>query len=301
MHTMMKRFSPVWPALALIGVIACQPEPRQEVQQEPDQLSSISAEKDQLLSEVAENARLISDINAELTRIKGLDTVVATDPGESPAQLARQTLMAKLRKVVTRLEQSEQRVAAGRARLRALSQNSDSLKTRIAELEQSVSHFEDVVQNQQVMLTALQEQIDVLHSANLALRDTNAVMADTIRVMDTRENTAYYIVGTEQELIEQGVLVKEGGARPLFIFGRRGQTLRPAVQLDPTQFTPIDIRQVTEIPLPDSAAAYQIASRQNVSVLATPPARDGKVRGRLQIAAPDQFWMPSKFLIVVRS
>jgi hypothetical protein len=58
---------------------------------------------------------------------------------------------------------------------------------------------------------------------------------------------------------------------------------------------------VTEIPLPDSAAAYKIASRQNVTVLATPPAKDGKVRRRLQIAVPDQFWMPSKFLIVVRT
>ena len=52
--------------------------------------------------------------------------------------------------------------------------------------------------------------------------------------------------------------------------------------------------------MPDSTAEYKIASRQNVDMLASPPT-DGKLKGSIQITAPDQFWMPSKFLIVVRS
>ena len=113
--------------------------------------------------------------------------------------------------------------------------------------------------------------------------------------------TAYYIVGTKDELIEQGIVTEVGGSRVLFIFGRAGKTLVPARELDTAQFTPIDLRTTLEIALPDSLATYRIASRQNVAFLADPPDKDGKVRSPLRITSPDEFWLPSKFLIVVRS
>ncbi|MCI0690175.1 MAG: hypothetical protein L0Y54_23495, partial [Sporichthyaceae bacterium] len=116
-------------------MIGCQQGPDKEIQQKLDQLSSVSAEKDQLLSEVAENSRLINDINTELHTVWRLDTTVPADSGVSPALVARLALLAKLRQVTGRLQQSEERLAAGRSRLRALSQGSDSLKIRIAELE----------------------------------------------------------------------------------------------------------------------------------------------------------------------
>ena len=78
-------------------------------------------------------------------------------------------------------------------------------------------------------------------------------------------------------------------------------TGRPARNLDPSNFTAIDKRQVKTIALPDTSAAYQIASRQDLSALATPPDQGGKLRGRVEIASSDQFWRGSKFLILVQS
>jgi hypothetical protein len=114
--------------------------------------------------------------------------------------------------------------------------------------------------------------------------------------MTTRQNTAYYIVGTKDELLERGIIVKEGGARVLFIFGKAGETLQPARDLDPGQFTPINLTEVREITLPDSTAEYLIASRQDLAYLEVPPVEGEKprVRGSVRIGAPEQFWLPSR-------
>jgi len=77
--------------------------------------------------------------------------------------------------------------------------------------------------------------------------------------------------------------------------------VQPSRTLDPSAFTAIDKRQVATIQLPDSSKTYRIASRQDLSSLATPPDADGRIRGSVQIAAPERFWAASKYLIIVES
>lgn len=285
----------VWLPLTLVLAAACERGPSEEVQQQLDQLAAVQAEKDSLFDEVVQNARLMNEINAELNKIEGLDEAARDTGGESPTMSSRAQLVEKVRLVTTRLTESEQRLASSRRRLRQISTESDSLKTEIAQLDKAVSDFEAVIQSQRNTIADLGDQVEQLHVANLALQDTLATM-------DEREHTVYYVVGTEQELLDRGIVVKEGGARFLFIFGKRGQTLQPARDLDPSLFTAIDMREVTEIPLPDTTESYRIASRQDLEALATQLDDDGRISGdTLRIAQPDQFWMPSKFLIIVKA
>lgn len=289
-------------------------------------LDTLNAQRDSLFSEVADNARLLNQIGEELSKIEGLSE---PDSGtvESPASATRETLLHKVQQVTTRLADSEKRLAQSRRQIRAATRQQDSLTGRVGNLEKMISDFEAVLESQRTTVATLTDRVTALETENLALRDT-------ITTMETEENTAYYVVGTKEELLERGIIVKEGGSRVLFIFGKRGETLAPARELDPTQFTQIDIRQVTEIPLPDPTADYLIASRQNLDYLASdtaaaaaepPPAYQatpepeqqqpeakseeelekqkakGKVRGAIRIGEPEQFWLPSKFLIVVRT
>jgi hypothetical protein len=87
----------------------------------------------------------------------------------------------------------------------------------------------------------------------------------------------------------------------LFILWRTGKTLQPARNLDPRDFTAIDTRQVTQIPLPSATAHYQIASLQDLSYVAEQ--RDhNKYSGVpfLTITSPADFWRTSKFLVIIR-
>jgi hypothetical protein len=286
--------------LLALGLVACDRGPSPEIQAQLDQLVAVSAEKDSLLSQVAENARLMSEISAQLVTVSDREKLAqGVSASESPLAATRDSLRVMVGDVTQRLQQSEERLRDSQRRIRGLTRVSDSLKTQ---LESTIASLTETLENQKVTIETLTARVEALEAENVVLASERAALADTVEQLAEENNTAYYVIGTKKELIERGIVTEEGGSRVLFIFGKAGKTIVPARQLNPADFTPIDIRQVTEIALPDSSREYRIASRQDVQALAQPP-EDGKIRGTdaLRIAAPDQFWMPSKFLILVRS
>jgi len=134
-----------------------------------------------------------------------------------------------------------------------------------------------------------------LKGQNSQLVVQNAALTDTLKTQVGENNAVFYVLGTKDELKQKGI-IEEQGSKFLF-FGSK--TLVPAWHLDPTAFTKSDGRELAEIPLPKNDTWYRIVSRQNVSGLADPATRDGKVKGALKISNPREFWATSKFLIVV--
>lgn len=275
----------------MAAALGCKQGPSPEMAAELEQLRASAAERDRLMQDLAENARSFSEISAELAKVR-VPTSRIKVASESPLRASRDSVMQRLRYITARVNESDVKLRENERRINSLTTISDSLR---ATLEETIANFDSTLATQRAELAAAAEQLGLLQAENVALRDTVANMA-------VRENTVYYVVGTKQELIERGVIVPEGGSRFLFIFGKRGQTLTPARDLDPSQFVAINKRNVTEIPLPAQDAQYVIASRQDLDFLSTPPNHDGKITGTqsLRIAAPEQFWTASRFLIVVR-
>jgi hypothetical protein len=280
-----------WLCVAVLA-LACQQGPTPEMAAELEQLRAASVERDKLLQDMAENTRVLSEIGSELRKVKVPASRLKTT-SESPLRASRDSMLQRIRYIATKVNESDARLRDSERRINSLTSVNDSLKTT---LEEALANFDSTLAMQRAELAAAAEQLGVLEAENIALRDT-------LNQFGTRENTVYYVVGTKKELIERGVIVPEGGSRFLFIFGKRGQVLAPARDLDPTQFTAINKKNVTEIPLPGADGEYRIASRQDLDFLATPPDKKGRFTGTetLRITAPDQFWTASRFLIVVRS
>src|SRR5207302_2206005 len=108
-------------------------------------------------------------------------------------------------------------------------------------------------------------QIGMLVAVVDTLRGQVVALTDTVANMSVRENTVYYVIGTRDELQQRGIVAPEGGSRFLFVLWKTGVTLTPARHLDPSSFTAINKREVTNIPLPDPNAYYRIASQQDLS------------------------------------
>jgi hypothetical protein len=272
-----------WLPVALLAA-ACQRGPSPETQAKIEELTVAAQERDRLLQDMAENSRLLSEISGELAKVRvprGSLRVSA----ESPLRASRDTMVQKIRYIAARVVETETRLKESRRRIDELTNVSDSLRRT---LEQTAANFEGIVATQLATIETMQGQIQAL--------------SDTLTQVAARANTVYYVIGTEDELLEKGYLVKEGGSRFLFVLWKQGRTLQPARTLDPADFHAIDRRQVTSIPLPDPTAEYRIASRQNLSQLSAPPAHDNVVRGTaaLEIRDSERFWGPSRFLIIVR-
>jgi hypothetical protein len=254
-----------------------------ETERKLAELEQANAQKDSLMQEVALSSRLLSDINVELAKVRVRNNRLRVS-SESPVTASNDTLIAKLRYVVTRVRETESALTESRARIQTLTSLSDSLRTT---LDSTVGNLQTMIATQKQTIDLLTDQVHTLTTENVALRDSLA--------------TGYYVVGTREELKKKGILTEQGGGRVLFILWRTGKTLQPARNLDPDLFTAIDTRQVTQIPLPMASAEYRVASLQDLEYIAE-ERKDGKYAGTptLTITSPVDFWRNSKFLIIIR-
>lgn len=261
----------------------------------------LSAEKDSLLNEVLANAEMVSSVNAELAKVKDLGANPVTE-GETvtTANDQRTVVLGKIRDAITRLQQSEEALEATKQRLASMSQKDSRLVAQVSRYQKTIEEMRSNVERQQLEYAAI---IDSQKTQIIALRtDLDTVSARATQIESQKQaladtmNTVYYVAGTQDELIEKGVAVKEGSK--FLIFG--GTKLLPARDLDPSVFTVAHRMNDTIIALPRSDKEYKIVTRQSPTFLSSIVDEDGEIAGgELRIAAPDQFWGGSRYLILV--
>jgi hypothetical protein len=291
--------------LAAVAALSACDKSKPELEQRVVELQAMSAQKDSLIQEVMSTTQFVGDLTADLAAVKALNSgkPVAAEAseleGRTPAQM-RATVRERVRELATRLEQSESRLSQSRARVQSLSGSNTQMQQQLAVYDSTINSLRQVLESQKTEIAALSEQVLGLQQANVTLaasRDTLSMQRDqltsTVSTMTTESNKSYYVVGTEEELIKKGILVKSGGFLGL------GRAVVPARALKEQDFVEIDRMRDSTISLPKADKKYTIASRQDVRFLATPPDKDGRFAAAVKVAAPEQFWSTSKFLIVV--
>jgi regulator of replication initiation timing len=263
------------------------------------QLTTVSAEKDSLLAMMAENTKLLSDISTELAKVREIRRPVgAVKASESPLASSvsyRDSIRNKIGDVVTRLNAAESRLSAAQRRIKGQGAFADSLKAQIAQAEQNVSDLKATLETQKQQMQELETQVTDLKGQNTQLTVQNTALTDTLHTAVTDANTVYYVIGTKDELKQKGIVQEEGGK--FLFFGSKA--LVPGWNLDPTQFTKADRRELASIPLPKNDEWYKIVSRQNLQYLGDAATKDGKVKGEVKITEPSRFWANSPVLIIV--
>ncbi len=275
-----------------------------------DSLVSI---KNDLLNEVMTSTQFVNDINQQMAKMKARSTptTLATRTGSesdlSKMKEERTAIVARIRELVARLDSGETRVASLRKRAASLSKHDSTIVAQVAEYEKTIADlrqtvdqqkadYQAMIDKQNAQIAELTQKVDTVTKDNVRLSGERSAFADTVSQLTTEKNTAYYVIGTKDELIKKGILVEEGHKRLLLVGGR---TVAPARELDPSKFTQIDRLRDREIKLPEGV--YEIFSRQNPAFAQPLAAKDGKLASGLRIEQPERFWEASKFLIIVKS
>ncbi len=287
----------------LVLALACN-QNKEELAKALADAQSLAAEKDSLITEVLETSKFVNGINEELAKARSaVVSSTATAEGGTPAErdrAARAAALERVQALVGRLNETEQRLEQSSQRARSLSGRNSTLLKQIEAYKASIDSLQmtaqrtetelrSVIDSQSVQIAGLNQQLDTARVVNAALKDT-------VGNLTTYKNTVYYIAGTEEELLQKGIVVKEG--KKFLFFG--GRQLHPARALDSSVFTALDKTQVTTIDLPANHE-YKLVSRQDLEAVDTTSLRDGKVAGQLRIAQPETFWAPSKYLILVQN
>jgi hypothetical protein len=295
--------------LAATTLVACDNGAKQQLatlsHTDSLRVDSLGNVRKELLEEVMTSTQFVNEINTELAKARVLaaeqKNAVQLDNNSELEKVSdeRKKVVARIAHLVARLDSVQTRLATTRRQASALSKQDSALLRQVASYEKSIAdiqasaaqeraNFQAQIEQQNVQIASLNGQVDTL---NHVKSDLTTQVSD----LTSEKNTAYYVVGTRDELIQKGVLVAEGQKRFLLVGSRK---IEPARQLDPSAFTKIDRLADRKITLPEGT--YEIISRQNPEYAGV-KTKDSKIAGSLDIQQPEQFWAPSRFLILVRS
>lgn len=303
-------------AVAAVASTGCDTKAKQQLatlaHTDSARTDSIVAVKNDLLNEVMTSTQFVNALNDEMAKLKArkpakLSTALSRESDINAVKEERSAVLARIKELVARLDSSEARVANLRARASKLSAHDSTLVSQVAQYEKTISDLRQTVEQQKSdyeatinkqlqQIASLNSKVDTMTKANVQLSGEKVALIDTVTNLTTEKNTAYYVIGTKDELIKQGVLVEEGRKRLLIVGGR---TVSAARELDPGKFTKIDRLRDRVINLP--AGEFQIFSRQNPAYASPFTAKDGKISGGLRVTEPEKFWEPSRFLIIVKA
>jgi hypothetical protein len=281
-------------ALLLVSVAACKDKVsiaradslQGQLTEQQTLSNQLNAQKDSLTRVVLDADAFLGQMDSAISTVRGLPRAKrsATESPLADQIAARKEMMTRVSALVSRAKQTSAQLADLQKKQVLSAEENAQLKSKIESDAQLIADLGSTIERQTAQIVMLEASVDSLNTE--------------MKTLGTRHYKAYYVIGTEDELIEKGLIVKEGGANLLVV--RPGRTLQPARVLNPDAFTPIDQREMTEITVPDSTRRYRLVSRQSLDAAEVAERNGTSFRGNLKIANPDQFWGPSRFLILVR-
>jgi len=286
-------------ALLVVGA-ACDPSAARRGDSLQTQLTESQSLSNQLNSQKDSLTRVVLDADAFLGQ---MDSAIKTVRGlpkskrassESPLAdqvAARKEMMERVNALVARAKATANQLAEAQKKEADLTNQNAQMREqataqaqKIADDAQMIIDLGATIERQGTQIQTLQASLDSLSTE--------------ISTIGVKHFRAYYVIGTEKELLDKHVIVKEGGANLLFV--RAGRTTVPARVLNAELFTAIDQREAKVITVPDSTKRYKLVSRQDLDDAEVQGRDKNSFKGNLKITKPDEFWAASRFLILVK-
>lgn len=280
-------------ALAAAPILACGPD------KEHQRADSVAA------AASAEQARLATQLTAQkdsLTRvvlqaddfIQRIDSTVSKASGTKKGKKGhldplaqqlenRKAVMDRVNALVARAQNTANQLAASQ-------RDNKELHAQIARDSAMIVDLNATIQRQVATINTLSTRVD-------SLNGENARLGTTLASLEAQHNKAFYVIGSEDDLVKRGVVVREGGAN--LLFAHPGRTLQMSRNVDPSVFTAVDQRGAREIPVPAPDHRYKVVSRQSLDYAEVSDRDNESFKGNLKIADATHFWAPSRFLIIV--
>ena len=246
----------------------------------------LAAQKDSLTRVVLQADDFIQHIDSSVSRVIGKPKKGSKKGTLDP--LAQQIENRKA--VMERVDALVARARATASELKKSQEDNKVLSAQLANDEAMINDLNATIQHQTATIAALSTRVD-------SLNGVTREMGATIASLEAQHNKAFYVIGKEDELLKQGVIVHEGGAN--LLIAHPGRTIQMSRTADASVFTAVDQRATKEIKMPEGDHRWKIVSRQSLD-FATVDERDNDTfRGNLRITDANRFWGPSRFLIVV--
>ena len=290
---MMKKFA--FLLLFLLPLVSCvNRQGADQVESIKDSLTRVVAAKDSMINEVFASMNAVAEnLNAIKVREKIINKNI--DNGEirnqTPTQInedveAINQLLLQNRETIARLQQSANQLKKANINIANMEKLIAQLRQQVETKDQEIVMLKNNLEQMHVQVAELHEQVSGLNTQVTGLSEAKASLEGEVKGQTDILNTAYYIVGSEKELLAKEIVYKSG-----FI----GRTLKINESRSLDSFTKVDIRHFDSV----------VIGQKKVTLVSSHPAgsyefvQDEKgVYESLIIKDKRKFWEYSKVLVM---
>lgn len=268
-----------------------------ENKKQTEKIMQLESEQTNLLKDAASKDSLINDflftlneIESNLAEIRTREKLISsqTEQGQELSKPAREQINSDIRLINELMQENKNKIAELNRKLKASNLKIAEFETMIANTNNQLAERDAEIVSLKNDLTNLNFSIAMLNDTISQIKDQNRNLNNTITRKTDELNIAHFIVGDRKSLIEKQILNKEGG------FLGIGRTQKVAGDVDMSEFTQVDIRNLTSIPL----------GVKKANLITTHPAgsyelivTDKKVQ-ELVIKDAEKFWQKSRLLVI---
>lgn len=286
-------FSTAMTVTAITFFVSCQQQTKSEriiaLQNSNDSLSSVIYERDSLMNDMMET---FTQIESDLAFIREQRNMISVTTDNRDLQKSRQDqIVQDVKDLAVLLEESRVRLASLESKLKASGAKISSLEKRIVELSADLDARNSEILALTQELEKKNYEVGVLNEQIQTMEIARVEQDKILRSKDSEIdefNKAYFAMGTSKELIEKGLVSKEGG----FLGIGKTKSLSPSAKNE--LFETLDIRETTSLPVQADKAklisehpfgSYEFV-KENEKITA------------LAINNPKEFYKFSKYVIV---
>lgn len=278
--------------LLLIGLAGCDsPELKRQVAQLQEEKNKTQEESDRQKQYIEQITGSVMEIQKNLNLIRQREALIskASSDIEKSNKLGSDAVKKDILKNIADIDAY---LIENQKQLIKLQKKVNSSQVKITNLDKLVAELKTAVIEREAQIVQLKNEIRNLNIQIAALESTVTVLDEVIEQQEKELVTAYYIVGTEEQLRQKGIIESSGG-----ILGLIGRTVVPAKEFDLSQFSTIDISVTDQIQINANVQNVELITTHNTSSYELVP--KGNKQTLLKIKDTDGFWQKSKYIVVL--
>lgn len=286
-HTSLKPAGSAVMASALLAFMACNRGPSEQEQAlmtKSAQLEAQIASRDSLIEDMT---RSFSDIESNLALIDEREKLLQQNNTDELSLDQRKRITRDIQLMNSLMNESRERIADLTKRLDKSRIESSGLRKKLKDLDFMLATRDSSITNMKDQLLAKDFKIEQVNQQLTAIELEIARREATIEQLGDELNTAWYAVGTQKELEENGVITRSGGVLGL------GRTAALNDGVSAERFRAVDTRETRRIPL-EGKKVELVTEHPNGSYEIV---EENEHLAYLEIKDPNSFWKLSKYMV----
>ncbi|MBN2892780.1 MAG: hypothetical protein JXL97_13005 [Bacteroidales bacterium] len=266
----------------------------EEIEMRDNQIDSLQNLLNESDSQVQEFMQAFNEIQANLNTIKQKEHIIdlnAVDSSEMTPDMVNQ-INNDVMMIYELMQENKDALATLKNKLKSSGTKNKELEDMIglydaqmAQKDEEISLLKQKLEEMDFNMQELNSKINNMQSNLDTLKQVTENQDQTITEQDILLHTTYYVIGTKDELKNNGILTKDGILSKLSL----------DADFNKTYFTKVDYRNISEIPI--NTKKIEILT-QHPSTSFSLVENDGQI-SKLKITKQDEFWSMSKFLVIM--